>query len=135
MNFRSCAALLALLAATGCDLGTQNRSGGGTEGVGLSGVLLLPDGSPAVGARAYAYALTDDEASLDKVGVKFLGGAYIAQDSALSDANGGFHFARLAPGTYNVEALRAGDTALGWFTAAVVYSGGKQDLGPIPQPP
>jgi len=135
MNFRSFIALsLGLLAAAGCDLEPPNRSGGGTEGVGLSGMLLLPDGSPAVGARVYAYALNDYRIGLAKAGGTSAGDP-VARDSAVSDVHGAFALDRLDPGTYNLEGLRAGDTALGWFTSGVVYDGGKKDLGPISQPP
>jgi protocatechuate 3,4-dioxygenase beta subunit len=135
MNFRSLAALLlALFAASGCDLGTQNRSGGGTEGVGLSGQLLLPDGTPAQGARVYVYYVGNHEFDLAKV-VRTCIPDSVFRDSAVSDARGGFEFTRLHPGTYNIEAVKAGDTALGWFSAGVVYSGVKTDVGPVPQPP
>ena len=125
MNIRLGAfALLGLLASSGCDFG----SGGGTEGVGISGTLLRPDGSPAAGAKVLAFATNDLGNALARATASKI--APVALDSATTDARGMFRFTRLNPGTYNLAPpMEIGDSALGWFRTEVAYAGGRVDLG------
>jgi hypothetical protein len=120
-------ALLGVLAISACDFAT--RSGGGTEGVGLSGTLLLPDGSPAAGKKVLAFAANDFGVTLSRVAAGTGIIAPIAVDSAITDAHGIFRLTRLDSGTYNLAPLpEAGDSALGWFRTGVAYLGGSMQL-------
>lgn len=119
---------LALLAA-GCEFIAPVRSGGGTEGVGLTGTLLMPDGSPAAGVRIQAYPPDAAPAALARAG-KHPALPPVALDSAVTDAKGRFGLSRLGAGVYNVTASTTrGDTTLGALFAEVDYEGGRRDLG------
>jgi hypothetical protein len=126
MNVRLGAiALLGLLVLSGCD---SHTLGGGTEGVGISGTLLLPDGSPAAGKKVLAFA-SDDVG--DALARKVTAAATPTPlDSTTTDARGRFHFSRLQPGTYNLAPpMQVGDSVLGWFRRGVAYAGESLWLG------
>ncbi len=119
-------ALLGALAFSACDF-APIHTGGGTEGVGLSGTLLLPDGSPAAGEKVLAFAAEIPGTGLARAAAT--GATPVALDSAVTDSRGRFRFTRLDPGTYNLAPLvEPGDSALGWFRTGVAYPGGRMRL-------
>lgn len=112
-------ALLGWLAASGC---VFQSLGGGTEGVGISGTLLLPDGSPAAGEKVLAFASDDTGHALARKVAAVL--TPVPLDSAITDSRGMFRFTRLQPGTYNLAPpIQSGDSELGWFRRGVEYGG------------
>jgi hypothetical protein len=113
--------LFALLGLNGCNFGTAP---GGTEGEGLTGILVDSHSKVAANIRVRVYP--DNPAALHK------GAAVLPHtDSAVTNSLGRFEFKNLTPGTrYNLAAsLSRGDTIFSLFIQNILYPGGRQDLG------
>jgi hypothetical protein len=123
---------LGLLILGGCDFGSPIKGGGGTEGEGLTGLIVDEGGSPVVGAWVRAYSADDSSVALAKAAQAAMAAAAWAMplDSAQTNGAGRFLLKNLAAGTYNLSAsVRRGDTTFSIFIRGVVYGGGRQDLG------
>jgi hypothetical protein len=124
------AAGLSFLFPVACDLGTAP---GGTEGEGLTGVLVTPSGSPAANLAVRVYPVASGSSGrvsdlLHKVAVAWAGSE---TDSAYTQYNGRFSFTQLAKSTtYNLSAsFKQNDTVFSVFIQNIVYKGGRMDLG------
>lgn len=114
--------LLALLALGGCEFGTPP---GGTEGEGLTGILVDTRGVGVANVRMRLYP--GNPPSLGR-GETHPDSAH--HDSALTDAKGRFDFTHAAKGRYSLAAsLRRGDTTLAVYVRDIVYGGGRRDIG------
>ena len=116
------AAFLFALAGLGsCNFGTAP---GGTEGEGLTGILLDTHEKGAANIRVRVYP--NNPATLAK-------GTAAAPhaDSTVTNSSGRFEFKNLVPGTkYNLAAsFTRGDTVFSLFIRDILYAGGRQDIG------
>jgi hypothetical protein len=119
-------AALALLAGS-CNLGSPitPTPRNGTEVEGLTGTLVLLDGTPAPGTWVRVFAAGGASAAAKTGAVA----GTLALDSLQTNSTGGFHFPDLPSGTYNLAAFtRRGDTALALYLPGIVVTG-KTNLG------
>ena len=113
--------LVGFLGLSACNFGTAP---GGTEGEGLTGILVDTHnrGTANIHVRVYP----DNPAVLHK------GAAEVAHsDSTTTNSLGRFEFKNLVAGThYNLAAsLSRGDTVYSLFIRDILYAGGRQDIG------
>jgi hypothetical protein len=111
----------ALAGLNGCNFGTAP---GGTEGEGLTGILVDNRGAPV--AHVHVRIYPDSTAPLAKRAA-----STPRPDSVETNGAGRFDFQHLVPGArYNLEAsLTRGDTILSLFIQDLVYHGGREDIG------
>ncbi|MCD6024164.1 MAG: hypothetical protein K0Q91_1080 [Fibrobacteria bacterium] len=114
--------LLGLLALGGC---LFSAPPGGTEGEGLTGILVDTRGVGVANVRMRLYP--ENAPSLGK-GETHHDSAH--RDSAMTNAKGRFDFPHVAKGRYKLAALlRRGDTTLALYVRGIVYDGGRRDIG------
>jgi len=116
-NALPCLTLL-VLACQGCMM-----SGGGTEGEGLTGTFVNPQGQPVAGVTVKLYD-ADDENALSKAT-----STHEYSDSTVTDASGRYRFSSLGKGRYNLEGISGnGGNAEAIFIPSIKFEGAL-DLG------
>ncbi len=119
----------AILLLIGCNF---LSSGGGTEGEGLSGQTVTPDGKPAANVlmRVF-YADTTGDKDLNKNQDQASGkdDSNAAVDSVLTDSKGRFRFSNLKDGLYNVEGTQEKGDGNRVVLISGVHLKGNLDLG------
>jgi hypothetical protein len=114
--------LFALLALGGCNFGTAP---GGTEGEGLTGILVDTRGVAVANVRMRLYPESGGSLARRAAHIDTL-----HRDSLATDAKGRFDFRHAAKGRYNLSAtLRRGDTTFAVYVKNIFYNGGRLDLG------
>lgn len=120
-RFSILSGIFSLLLFGSCEFAQPIEGGGGTEGEGLTGTLVLPTGEPAVAARVWLFPAEESAAI---VLAKRASVTVSSLDSVQTNANGAFHFTNLAKGTYGLSAsLTHGDTVLSFFRHGIVVNG------------
>jgi hypothetical protein len=111
---------MSLMLPVGCNLGTAP---GGTEGEGLTGILVDGSGAPLAQVTVRVHPRTRSSLAKGQAAPATL-------DSTFTDARGRFDFKDLNDGRYNVSGtLVRQDSTLALFIQNVAYPGGRKDLG------
>ncbi len=114
-------ALVLCSALSGCNFGVPiAQPGGGTEGEGLTGVLVDASGSAVANARVRIYEAADTT----------LHPAPEPVDEVTSGRRGHYRFHSLPGGTYNLEAAaERNGNVIGLFRAGIVVQDGNRERG------